>query len=330
MGAFQEYVAELDSKIENLKIAKGNISELEILRLIYIDLGQKMNFDIHYTFGNKRQKKLIYNRIVCEEEFDRAIESREIICKSLAYMIDMILPRYGFKSTVVYECDEYGKIKCGAHVYNVIESLDGKRFIIDLEEDLEYIQTGAKTKYFAIDVHDESTCVYDDVEIRKIDQEIGYIPEGIYMEDILWMMDKAVSGNISDDELFEFVLDNLNKYRNITNMGYRDRILYYERMFEYFFNDKRLDFNGKPSIKRIEKYDCYKIIGGKRQYISCIITNFASEKIYLFDYEKNSYRKITIGEFAHMAQNGLEVPNSGRAKRLKRFNSKMCCEGPDL
>ena len=234
MGAFAEYLEHLDERIEDLKRRKRDVPDIEIVRLIYIDLGQKMGFDPHYTFGNSRQKQSIYDRITCEEQFDEVLEKKEAICKSLAYMLSMILPRYGIKCHVTFELNERGEKRNRAHVYNMVELSDRKKFVIDLVEDFEFIQTGSKTKSFAVDLYDEETCLYDEEEIRRIDQEIGYIPEGLYMDDILWMMDKAVSNErISDDDLFEFVIDNLDKYVDIRNMGYVVRTHYYDRMIWY-------------------------------------------------------------------------------------------------
>ena len=330
MGAFREYLDELDKKIEVFKSEHEHVSDIAILRLIYIDLGKKMNFDQGYTFGNRKQKKAIYDRISDEEEFDRAIESRTIICKSLSYMLGMILPKYGFKCIAGFERDRYGKKRDGAHVFNIVEAPDGKRFTLDLVEDLEFIQTKAKTKNFASDVNDDKKCVYDEEEIRRIDQEIGYIPEGMYMDDILWMMDKAIGKDTPDDVAFELILDNLNKYADIKNMGYVVRTIYYERIIDHFFNEERLDAKGKPSKYRIEKFDCYRVVNGERHYVSCIITNFKGEKIYLFNDEKNCYERIEPIDFVYMTRTGLEVPNEGRAKRLKRYSCKICSIDPDL
>lgn len=330
MGAFQDYIYELDRKIDKYKNENENVTDIEILRLIYIDLGQKMGFDPHYTFGNSKQKQAIYDRISNENEFDEMLEKKEAICKSIAYMFDMILSRYGFNSNVVFERDDRGDRKKRAHVYNVIKNNDGKKFIVDLVEDFEYIQTGSKTKSFAVSVCDEVTCLYSDEEMRRIDQKIGYIPEGIYMDDILWMMDKAVENCFADDDLFEFIIDNFNKYFDIRNMGYVVRTHYYDRMIEHFFNRGRLDANGKRSFSKIERYDCYRVIDGERRYVPCIITTFKGEKIYLFDYEDDCFKKVSAEEFIYMAHNGLEVPQKGRANKLKRAHSKMCSAGQEL
>jgi len=330
MGALQEYILELKVKLNKMKSSGNNISDLEILRYIYIDLGKKMNFDVQYTFGNSKQKRNIYDRLVDEKELNKAFENRTIICKSLAYIVDLILAEFEICAYVEYDRDDYGKIKNGSHVYNVVELSDGHKFIIDLEEDLEYIQTGAKTKHFGLSFVNHKDFIYDEEKMRQIDKKIGYIPEGIYMDDIIWMIEKAVSTDISDEVLFEFILNNLNKYQDISNIGYRERILYYERMIEHFFDNKSSNNFCRKSIKKIEKFDCYRVVDGKRQYISCIITNFKKEKIYIFNYDKNCYESVSIDQFSEMVENGLEVPNEGRAKRLKRFRSKVCCMGQDL
>ncbi|MBQ3409244.1 MAG: hypothetical protein IJH12_08595 [Clostridia bacterium] len=323
MSALNEYIEELRIKIEEKKSLKGSISDVEIIRFIYIDLGKKMNFDLGYTFGNSKQKKEIYGRPMNEEQINKAYESRTIICKSLAYIVQKIMEEFGYKCTIITEPDEYGRIRSGAHVYNRVTTPSDKTFTLDLEEDLEFIQSGSKTRYFGLTDHNTRNTVFSETDLRRIDTDIvEYIPEGMYLEDMLWMLDRALDSNSKPNERFKMLLDNLNKYRDISQMGYRDRILYYQGMIDHFFG--RQNPYGKESYlqEKIEMFNCYRTIGGKRKYVSCIITDFRERQIYLFNDEKNCYECINQDQLVEEMNNGLEVPNEGGAKKLKRYGKQ--------
>ena len=117
---------------------------MEIVRYVYINLGKKMNFDIGYTFGNKKQREELYYRPITDKELSKNLETRKAICKDLAYLVVRILSEFGIEAKVEQSPDYYQSL----HVYNSITLKDGRKFSADLEEDLEYIQSGSKTRYF--------------------------------------------------------------------------------------------------------------------------------------------------------------------------------------
>lgn len=93
MSILTEYI----DKLKNQIFQYGNMTDIEIMRYVYIDLGRKMDFDLNYTFGNSKEKNRLYNKVVNEEELNRVLETHTIICKSLAYLLERILKEFDIK-----------------------------------------------------------------------------------------------------------------------------------------------------------------------------------------------------------------------------------------
>ena len=163
MGAFEEYIKYLKQEVSK----KGEMSKIELIRFIYINFGQMMNFDLNYTFGNRKQKENIYNRILDDEEIMR---KREGICKDLSILLARVYKEFDINCRVV-KSDPYSAL---SHVYNQIELPDGKILNLDLEEDLEYIKTFAKTRYFGVKNPDNDLELdfLTEEEIKKMDTGI--------------------------------------------------------------------------------------------------------------------------------------------------------------
>lgn len=51
----------LEKYVERIKQKTEEYSELEKIRYVYIDLGQKFSFDLDFSFGNTKTKNKIYN-----------------------------------------------------------------------------------------------------------------------------------------------------------------------------------------------------------------------------------------------------------------------------
>ena len=56
MSNLDNYVDYIKRKINKIK----DISETEIIRYVYLDLGNRFSFDLNYIFGNSETKKRIY------------------------------------------------------------------------------------------------------------------------------------------------------------------------------------------------------------------------------------------------------------------------------
>lgn len=118
------------------------MSEIEIIRYVYINLGRKMNFDLGYTFGNGKQRDIIYHRAIDEKALNEVFEKRTAICKDMAYLMVIVLQEFGIKVTVEQSSDYLQS----RHVYNKVHLKDGRKvmdiffFIMILLENMKKLQ----------------------------------------------------------------------------------------------------------------------------------------------------------------------------------------------
>ena len=293
MSELEKYIEYLKQKISE----KGEMNEVEIMRYVYIDLGKKMDFDLRYTFGNSKERKKIYNEKINEEELNHIIETHTAICKSLAYLVKRILGEFNIEASVVTEEGE----KNGKHVFNVVELKDGRRMVLDLEADLENIQSGSMTDFFGTNLENEDEDIVSWDELREIDiNKADYIPDGYYFEDMIDMLKKAISSpNISLEEKLEFVLENLNVYIDNRKVQYREKMMYYERVFDYVFS----------SIERrkIHQIDAYKKDNGDVNCKNILILDLEKKekKVYLFSQERNRYENKTMEDIVNLKNEGF-------------------------
>ena len=295
IGALDNYIQELKLNIAK----KGNLSQVEIVRYIYINLGRKMNFDLRYTFGNKKQRRVIYNKALDSQELDDLFEKRTIICKSLAFMVKRILQEFGIDSYVEKDIN----YETNRHVFNVVYFKDlDKNAKIDLEEDLEFIQTNSRTRYFGIthigSLHSEQDLIPKEA-LEKIDKTTAeYIPWGFYFEDMLGVLEFAIQ-NMPIEEKLKNVLDNLDVYVPDKKLGYRERKCYHNRILYELFSRKEMN--------KIRQIDCYRIDGEKKKYVSCITLDAPKGEtiVYLYSNEKGKYEEISLEKLADEVRNGL-------------------------
>ena len=140
-------MSNLDDYIEKTKkyIEKNNLTETEIVRYVYLDLGKRFSFDLDFNFGKAKDRVQIYrknNRSFYE--LNECMENNTVICRSVAYILEYILNKLGIK-TISSELDDN---KSYPHVHNVVDTAAFGRYIIDLQRDLGYIQSHSRTRYF--------------------------------------------------------------------------------------------------------------------------------------------------------------------------------------
>lgn len=309
MGALQNYIDGLKKKIAQ----KEPMSEIEIIRYIYINLGKIMNFNLEYSFGTIRQREKIYNQAINEENLNKAFEDKCVICKNLAYLFKRILAEFGIEANV----EESECFSILMHAYNTIRLKDGKIAIFDLEGDLEFIQSGSKTKYFGIikddSIFEEQKMLISENELKKIDKTTAeYIPWGFYFEEMLAMLKLGIK-SMSLEEKLRNVLDNLDVYFRDITMGYRERIYYHNRVFHEVFKPKEL--------KKIRQIDCYRQVGDKKQFVSCVVLNRNKDGKLMFLYSEKTgrYEEMTIADLKNEINNGLRATKKiqGLRKYLK-------------
>jgi len=317
----KEYISKLHSDVERL----GLTDERDIVRYVYIDLGRLMNFNVHYTLGNRKEKDRIANKLIGEEEAKESFEKRIGVCRELSMILEMILSDFGFNIETCRSTNVDDNGIQSKHVYNIITLSNGKRYRLDLEEDLEYIQSGAKTFFFGRPEKSTDEPMYTDEELREVDQNrIGYIPEGFYFEDMIWMLKKAVSGrDIALKDKFEFIANSFNKYRDMRSVMYRERSFFHSRVLEETLSE--------DEYNKIMINNCYKKSqNGEKDFICIISLELKGMEwaYYIYNEEKMTYEPISPAALIKMQKEGLNsrFPIPG----LKRYIKKAKNGGLEL
>lgn len=301
-------MGELEEYIETLKEETKSFSELEVIRYVYIKLGKVMTFDLKFAFGSEKNKNKIYKYSLCNRKsLNKYLESKTIICKSLAYLLEYVLKELGINIITVFD-DDYAVNY--THVYNIIRLQDGNCIKIDLQSDLEFIQAHLRTRYFGQAIYSTCKGINRD-ELEQIDKKIKYISDSEYYADDYDYLIKTVIDyfpNLNDK--LEFLLSNLDPYDYYKNMGYAE-------FRWHFFNRVNLFLTSKEK-RKIHVLDMYYLHGQERFYTLCFMVdiNNNEREIYLYSLKTKQFEKLSPNEFLDECENNLHsIRNIPRIRR---------------
>lgn len=319
MSKLAEYIEEVKKHISQ----QEDMTETEIIRYIYLDLGKRLSFNENFLpFGSSKKKQNLYkyhsrNLVDLEE----CMETNKAICKSISYILEYVLKEFRVDiKTVVDPNDER---KC-PHTYNIIKQKDGKRYAVDLQEDIYNIQSHSSTKGFGYSIQDGKSYVISRFEQEQMDRKNGYIDdENYYSDDYLNLLKYDINFMEDFDEKVRFILENIDICDN-PNMGYTDRQWHHKTILEEFFNNK--EFNYQDNTGKIRMIDCYKDMNDERHYVNCIsVQTKNGTEIYVYNKKEYRYCKMDLKIFAKAVKNGLVIHNCnvpGLNKALKELNEE--------
>ena len=339
-----EHVEYLKNYINQFK----NITEVELIRIVYIYLGKIFKFDARYGFGNRKAKEKMYDStilkktyydydtfnnkvikdiVIDENKINKCIKDGYAICTIISGALKYILNKLKeelqekfkleFDIEVKPELPKYGIKQVNQHVYNIVTFRNGKKAILDLEQDLEAIQSLRKTNNFLKDIETGSK-LQSDEEIREIDvNKANYIPEGFYFEDMIGHLKKAISNKeLPLEDKVKMIIDNIGVYtRTYKEMGYVQRRNYHHMFFKEALDSEEL-------LEKIEFRDCfYEGEDKNKSYRTCIFIELPQNKhkIYMFSLEKYKYEEIAQKQLADMMNGGLQIYDNGKVP-IPRFN----------
>lgn len=282
-------------KIKEYKRQNPNISEEKLIRFVYLDLGKRFSFNLEFFFRNRKTKKQIYINSKAEKDLNEALETNKVICKTTAYLLEYILKKLDVNIKTVVVPDDKRKYP---HVYNIVTPKEGKEYIIDLQEDMENIQSYSFTRNFGLSTEKGEKFVISKSDIEQIDRELGYInDEKYYADDYLYLLKGYMGYFKKFGEKVEFVLENIDVYDN-KNIQYQERKWHHSKILKELFSEEEL--------RKIHIIDCYQENEEERVYKNCIaVERSRGTDMYLYSVQENKYDKITIDEFAKQVQNGL-------------------------
>lgn len=299
-------MSSLDYYIEYVKEQTKNLTEIEKIRWIYIDLGKRFSFDLKFASGGNSAQKAIYRASGKSHVQEKCFETNTGICKSIALIFERVLKSNGIKCTTASVMDQ--EVFC-PHVNNMIKLKDGTIFSVDLQRDLENIQTHSTTKCFGV-LRETGEYFLSRFEQEQIDKKIGYIgPDNYYSDEYLYLLKSDMRLHEDFSEMAEFVITNLepiyeNEVKYMELKGHHDRLI--RRLFE------------PDEQNKIHQIDCYYKQGDERTYIPTIYVDSGNQTdIYMYENEEQRYRKVSMEEFIEKKENGL-IHTQG-IPRLRQF-----------
>ncbi len=300
----QEFIQSIKEKLPN------NLSELEIAKYIYIQLGKQKAFDEKYFFGNSKTRKKIY-KLAEQNKIDseQASKNKKIICVSLSYLYRDILKEFGINSVIAEEME---------HKYPIIVLKNGKRIRADLQLDLYNIHTKSKTKYFGTKEKygEELVEELSDEKNIEIDKRIGYIKdENEYKDSSICRLKEEIQGKDANEFLRIILQDSeINKF---------DKKLEYVELYKYYksvlnkIDNKFLD-------KKIFALTCFRERkNGYKDYTMCLYSVEKSNvNTYLFSKKEKRFLKVELSKIETLEKQGLHFgigPKDRGLKKLKKL-----------
>ena len=282
----------------------SNLSELELIRYIYLNLGKILVYNTNYYYNsNSKEKQAIFenNKHII---FPR---TNEIICNSTE-LFTYLLKKFNIDAETFYSALE-------THAETVVFTSDKKMYSFNLVGDLSRIQTNRKTTYFATDSYfdvfiEEIESFYHHPcssmsasQLKAIDDKLGYTFRGIYTDDFISMLKKDIAENSAyiippnthfKDEydkkenmrkyLVEFLLNRCNILNEeLSPVGFEETTHYYWNLF--------MKVLSKEDLSKVNLYRCFfdKKISNK-DMISII--SLSCKDSYIYYLYNRKLRKI--------------------------------------
>lgn len=301
---------------QNMPDFQGNDEEIEVKTAlyIYVELGKIKSFNEKYYFGNSQTQKKIYRLAERQSrEVDEIAEKKKIICVSLTYLYCSILKEFGIQAVAsIPEQD--------GHIYPVITT-KGKKFVADLQLDLENIQTQSRLKHFEYrngSSQDNKPNANQD-EITKMLIEVGYIKdERDYKNQEIEKLIEQVK-NKNPHEALKIILENENLYHGNVEMESVEVDKFYKGLLKkvvpHFWETRIFAFN------------CYRQKEDEqRDYTLCVFSEEDTIKPYLFSKKDRRFLRVEISKMKELEEKGLRLgakPKENGANKLKKYINRQ-------
>ncbi len=256
---------------DEIELAKAR--KLEILLIPII----RRNFQFFYAGGDLKGKAKAYRETLSKEKLESGLKSKNkniaTVCKPLCETVSEILRDNGIKATTV-SCDT----DMFRHTDVLLETKNGKKYIINYLEDIERIQTGMDTPDFASEPYyirrykkfnDNNAITTDGKniaeiafltsdELRKIDNALGYTQHNMYMNDVINQIKNEFSNYrkiMAENECVSAKIDTNEEYTDEQKAKAKKEIYdKYSKMTEDEILESKIDwlfnyFNDRMSIK---------------------------------------------------------------------------------
>ena len=271
----------IDSVIDSMP---SNLSKLEMVRNIYVNLGKLLCMDIN-TMEDKNEM-ISFSKISTINNIWGALSSRRVNDVVISKIFMYVCARMGIKCELVS-----GSIKGGAccKVWTYDSFI-----VVDLFSDMYNIHGGFMTKYF--DKYNDNKDMdrkinyikdeYMDYYVDNVLKDMDYTKEDVLYE-ILSLTNKVINvGSIGPYELFKIYRDIFDKYVpnydiGISNLFIDNGLDVKEHFIVFSYNDKYYSYNyNKGCFMEIEA--------------SVLSENIKSNRIGIYDDEDFDIRERSV------------------------------------
>lgn len=313
-----------------LKEMPDNLSGIEKLRYLYLELGNVFSYNRKYLYiKGERELKDMYEDFITVSMIEDGNYQNKInaICKQHNEILSETINKENWRSR--YTTQESERIKAKTVGYEegleehieVLATIGDKNYFLDINTDLYKIQKGLKTKGFARieKTKDGTICeVLSEEELKQIDEKLGYCKNSLYTDDIVLMLKKEMDqeenwekyiqydgkdkNSSKEDAIFKYKLDFIFKHLK-NNMSEEEKMnileisKYYKMLFGRLFTEKenskirRIDADIQENGK-LDPTFIYEIkLGDNRLY-------------YLYKDKERSAIQVQRNELLEMQQNG--------------------------
>ena len=309
----EKYVVELKTFLE-----QNDLSETEIIMMVYLDLGLKLKFNKEFFFGGSKVRHDMYNGAFYLDNLNECLRKGEITCKSVSYLLRYVLSNLGINIKVIEDEEDMRKYK---HVLNLIIPKDGTEpYTIDLQEDIINIHYHDKTFDFGLS-RDGKSYVVSQEEQKRMHEKFGYISKNNpYVSEYIALLQYHLPLFSTFKEQVEFVLLNINPIDD-TTVDYFERRWRHQRILEKLFVSKEL--SACSLWNKIRMIEIYRVNeNGEKEFSNAFSID---SSVYLYSISEGIYIKYTIDEFASkMLDEGLESNQNilGLKGALNRIKNK--------
>ena len=242
------------------KFGKDGLTEFEVARYLYIELGKLFRFNLNYiTAYDLKQEDIYFDYI---KDYDN-IPTNNCVCVQMSDVYVEILKRVGIaaKTEVDIKADPNYEMP---HKYTIVKLSDGREFVGDMIYDLPYIQLGLKTWNFGKNSEDGRKDILSDEEIKAADDKIGYtyqfFEEKAYTEAFLEMIKEELNDpqkmreyvrdvyngeEFKEENLIAYKLDLIKNFIKLQTMGGHEASKILGILYKNFFSEeerKKLSF----------------------------------------------------------------------------------------
>lgn len=241
----------IDDIVDNMP---NKLNKLETIRYIYISLGKLFNVDINML--DNKNETISFNDISTINNIWGALVNKKVTDVTLGKIFMYILARVGIESELVSS-----SIK--GNIANKI-NLDDDTLIVDLYNDICYIQGGFTTKYF--DKYNDN---------KKMDKKILYVKDD-YTD---YYVDNALKGiDYTKDDMVSKILSLSEKFIDIDKIGVVELSKIYKDIFDKYCPNYDVKINN------------FYVYGTNREHF--IVISYG-DKYYSFNYNKGCFVDIS-------------------------------------